>query len=481
MVSSRGVKNSGAMNHPSESAQEVLGEQLLWLIKLRWIAVVCMVIAGIAGTYVFPVLGQAGPVYICAGLLLLCNVVYYVVATKQDGRPTRKDIVLSMVQVEIDLLVLTTLLHFSGGLMNPFVLFYVFHVILATIILSRALAFSVGLSAICMYGLLALGELKGWFWLKHCPLQLERAGALWNNPVYVLWVFVAFVGMVVLAQYLTRTVITRMRSKEEEVARINEMLRKSQIEMAQREKMVAIGQMASGIAHEIGNPLNSLSSAVQYLGRKFTNSKSKEQFGIIDKQVRRISDILKHMLGLVRPASNEYTWLDVNKVIDDTLALVRYDKRARAVDINSIPDNNLPTIWLKRQNLEQVLLNVFLNALDAMTSRTDEQRHILRVTREIEDGMIEIRVTDSGGGMSDEVCRRAFEPFFTTKESSRGTGLGLYISRNLIEEIGGTIVLENNADHGATVIIRLPVSPAKELVAPQTRSSEPASVRQYEI
>ena len=465
----------------SQSAREVLSEQLLWLIQLRWIAVISIVSAGMIGRYVFPMLTQDRPVYICAAILLLCNVVYYVLATNKGIKFPRKYIVLAIIQVEIDLMALTMLLHFSGGVMNPFVLFYAFHLIMATIILSRNLSFCVGLSAICFYGLLAVGELEGWFWLKHYPLQLATAGALWSNPVYVLWCFVAFVGMVVLTQYLTRTVITRMQAKEQEVASINEMLRKSQIEMAQREKMVAIGQMASGIAHEIGNPLNSLSSVVQYLGRKITNPEVKEQFGIIDNQVRRISDILMHLLGLARPAGNECTWLDVNKIIDDTLSLVRYDKRARLVRIESISENDLPTVWLKRQNLEQVLLNVFLNALDAMASRTDKKERILRVTREIEDGMIEIQVIDNGIGMNEQIRQRSFEPFFSTKETGRGTGLGLYISRILVEEISGTIVLKDNMNNGTTVIIRLPVSHARELVATQSKSVEIASIQQFEI
>lgn len=584
------------IDRPSHSVRQVFCEQLLWLIKLRWIAAVFIVSAGFTGTSVFPLLATARPIYMCALLLLVCNLIYYITATQKGGHATRKDTVLAMAQVELDLVILTALLHFSGGLMNPFVLFYVFHVIIATIILPQNLSFSVGLSAICMYGVMAVGELKEWFWLKHYPLQLATSGALGKNPVYVLWAFVAFVGMVVLAQYLTRTIITRMRAKEQEAARnhdvltavinamseglifltsqgkialcnraallwtnkhgqgcdhvsaddfplalaqylkelpqqggqsdsgagiikfgsiekgesfieakgcsvvsmdrhrlghvvvgrdltehkklegdlrarteevtkMNEILRRSQIEMAQREKMVALGQMASGIAHEIGNPLNSLSCAVQYLGRKFNDSGARKQFDVIERQVERISGILKHLLGLARPARNEYTWMDVNKIIEDTLSLVRFDKRAQKVTVKNVADHNLPTVWLKRQNLDQVLLNVFINALDAMAARMGEQEHVLQVRTELKEGMIEIHTSDTGVGMTEETRRRAFEPFFTTKGSSQGTGLGLYISRNLIEEISGTIVLEAGSNQGMTVIIRLPVSPAKELVA----------------
>ena len=104
-----------------------------WLIRLRWIAVGCIVLACLMGTYVFPVLPHALPIYVCAGLLLLCNVLYLVTATKKGSRAGRRDIMIGMVQVETDLVLLTAVLHFSGGVTNPFFMLYVVPIIIATI------------------------------------------------------------------------------------------------------------------------------------------------------------------------------------------------------------------------------------------------------------------------------------------------------------------------------------------------------------
>ncbi|MHC4159273.1 MAG: nitrogen regulation protein NR(II), partial [Planctomycetota bacterium] len=401
---------------PSQCAREALVEQILWLIRLRWVAVGAIVTAGLVGSYVFHVLTGPKQIYICAGVLLLSNILYFVLATKKaaDGGP--KDIVLAMIQMEMDLVILTAVLHFSGGVVNPFFLFYIFHVVTATIILPRNLSFAVGLTNISLFGLLAINELNGGAWLGHYPLRFSAVGGLWRNPVYVLGAFVAFVCTVVVAQHLTRIIVARMTAKEAEAARnhdvlkavisamaeglifvrgdgnvvicnpaaklwkradhlimsddllegfpqvltghikalladgdkatgtgqvikfnttgskpryveaiscpvsgidgqklgyvivgqdltkhkklekdllerteevtaINEMLKTSQIEMAQREKMVAIGQMATGIAHEIGNPLASLSSVAQYLGRKLSKHEEKEYLLIIKNQV----------------------------------------------------------------------------------------------------------------------------------------------------------------------------------------------------
>ncbi len=593
------------INKPSRCSQEVLVEQILWLIRLRWIAVGSIVATVLVGSYVFPypLLPSSPPIYVCAGILLLCNIFYFSVATKKTADAGPKDVVLAMVQVEADLVVLTAVLLFSGGVANPFFLFYIFHIIIATIILPRNLSFAVGLTAILLFGLMAVNELNGGELLGHYPLQFKNVvEGLWTNPVYVLAAFTAFVCTVVLTQYLTRMIIARMTAKEKEAARnndllqavisamteglmfvthngnvaicnpaakrwksnsnvqnghidksgdslkdfppilsehikgfsdddnkptnastgqviefntagpeqrhieaksspvvgtdgqrlgyvivgqdltehkklekdllertvevtsINEMLKMSRVEMAQREKMVAIGQMATGIAHEIGNPLASLSSVAQYLGRKLNTHEEKEHLLVIKYQINRISNILKRMLSLSRPATAEYKWVDINELIDNTLSLMKFDKRMRSVTINNITATDLPMVWLNPQLLEQVLINIFINALDAMNSKPGGQEHILGLTRESKDGMVEIRVSDTGIGMSPDVCRRAFESFFTTKEIGKGTGLGLFISYNLVTEVDGTIALESEPGKGTTVIIRIPIRPKKDLI-----------------
>ena len=587
-------------DRPSRCTREVLVEQILWLIRLRWIAVACIVAAVLVGSYVFPypLLPTATPIYVCAGILLLCNIFYYSVATKKTADAGPKDVVLAMVQAEADLVILTAVLHFSGGVVNPFLLFYIFHIITATIILPRNLSFYVGLTAILLFGLLAVNELMGYY-----PLQLKNVEGLWANPVYVFAAIVAFVCTVMLAQYFTRMVIVRMTAKEKEAARnndllqaiisamieglifvthdgkvaicnpaaklwkkdrilqtghidkngdspedfppiltehikgfsadgnkatgasrgqaiefntaspeqrhieaksspvvgtdgqqlgyvivgqdltehkklakdllerteeitaINEMLKMSRVEMAQREKMVAIGQMATGIAHEIGNPLASLSSVAQYLGKKLKTHEEKEYLLVIRHQVNRISNILRRMLSLSRPATSEYKWVDVNELIDNTLSLMKFDKRMRSVTIKNIIATDLPMVWLNPQLLEQVLINIFINALDAMNAKPGGQEHILGVTSGSKDGIVEIRVSDTGIGMSPEICKRAFESFFTTKEIGKGTGLGLFISYNLVTEVDGTIALESELGKGTTVIIRIPIRPKKDLIS----------------
>jgi len=584
-------------NHMDKSIQlnhETLVEQILWLIRLRWIAVGALILSALLGRFVFPVLASPFLIYVCAAVLLICNIIYFLSATKKPEHTGPKDVLLGMIQVEVDLLILTAVLHFSGGILNPCIFFYIFHVIIAAIILPHILSFVVGLTAILFFGLLEVNELYQGALFGYYPLKLSASGGPWRNPLYSLCVFAAFSFTVILAQYLTRMIITRMIAKEieatrnsdvlkavinamseglifvenngniaicnpaanlwkrdgvfneqnhlsedfqgpmeqmlndlihpkdntstaesaisfettgndtryvdakassvvgidgmrlghvivgqdltkhnklekdlrertEEVTAINELLRKSRLEMAQREKMVAIGQMATGIAHEIGNPLASISSVAQYLVRRLNNQDQKEQLLVIQYHVSRISNILRRMLSLSRPSTGEYKWTDINSLIENTISLINFDKRANSVTIDNNSTIDLPRLWLNPQHFEQVLLNIFINALDAMNAKPYEAEHVLSITRALKNDFIEIRISDTGIGMSPEVCERAFDSFFTTKEIGKGTGLGLFISRNLVREVDGTVELESEPGKGTTVIIQIPVKSRKEL------------------
>ena len=588
MVTKQDIYTADNLKLP-ELGRGVLVDQLKWLIFLRWFAIFGIVITGLVSSTLFPVLYSPIPIYACAAILLICNLVFLLLTSGHSVKPGRVTL-LAMVQLEIDLGVLTLLLYFAGGLTNPFFLFYVFHIIIATIILPRNLSFTIGISAIVMYGLMMVVELNEVPWLRHYPLELSTISPLSRNPVFSLGAFVAFSAMVILTQYLTRSIIVRMTAKELEAARnrdvleavvstmsgslifitnlgevsisnpsaekwfpgikesidhlpeevkkhvksiladgsgeilsprvikcnlddpeksyiearvypvigvdgkrlgivvigqdltqhkrleqdllsrteetseINEMLKLSRVEMAQREKMVAIGQMATGIAHEIGNPLASLSSVIQYLQRKAVDSEQNEMLRTMKQQIERISIILKRMLSLSRPATSEYRWADVNTLIENTVSLVQFDRRAKSVEIKNEVNNDLPMVWLNPLHFEQVLLNIFLNGLDAMAAQED-QSHQLQITRNLEDRFIVICVHDDGIGMEPEICRRAFESFFTTKELGKGTGLGLFISYNLVSELDGSIELDSEPGKGTTVTIKIPVRPKNDLIS----------------
>lgn len=168
------------MDSSKQDKRELLIEQLLWLIQLRWVAIVGLVTAALVAQYAltYPLLSVTVPIYICAGILLLFNVISFYVTKKTIFSGGFKDIVLAMFQVVTDLAVLTAVLLFSGGVVNPFALFYIFHVIIAAMILPRNLSYGIGLATILLFGLLTVNELNEGQWLGHYPLKLSSMGGL---------------------------------------------------------------------------------------------------------------------------------------------------------------------------------------------------------------------------------------------------------------------------------------------------------------
>lgn len=220
----------------------------------------------------------------------------------------------------------------------------------------------------------------------------------------------------------------------------------------EKEKMVAIGQMASGIAHEVCNPLSSISSVVQMLKRARSTSPQTKELEMIETHIQRISNIVRQMVTLSRPNEAKWERAEMGKILDDTLHLIQFDERARNVTIQSHVEEGLPALRVINGNLGQVFLNLSLNALDAMPGGG---KLIFRAWQA--DNKIIVTVSDTGEGIDPGIGRRVFEPFFTTKEPGRGTGLGLAVTYSIIRKHDGDIEFNDNPDGGTVFTVTLPI------------------------
>jgi len=256
---------------------------------------------------------------------------------------------------------------------------------------------------------------------RSCPDALTKLGESFNNLMFLL---------------------------EEEAAQVGRM----RAQMVEKEKMVAIGQMASGIAHEIGNPLSSISSIVQMLKRYGAQTPVTEQLELIQTHIQRISSTVRQLSSLARPSPQRWERASVATILDDAVRLISFDRRARNVDIDVQCPKLLPQTYAHRGRLQQVFINLLLNALDAMPGGGQ-----LRVSASHEGGVICVQVGDNGCGIAETAGRRVFEPFFTTKEPGHGTGLGLSVSYGIVREHGGDIDFDSEPGRGTTFTVKLPV------------------------
>lgn len=221
------------------------------------------------------------------------------------------------------------------------------------------------------------------------------------------------------------------------------------------ERLATVGHMAAGVAHEVGNPLTAISSLVQICQRKTEDPFIQEQLSKVRSHIRRITKIVRDLVDFSRPSALESEKVQINEIIKSAVGLMKHDARCRNVAFELSLSPGLPRITCVPDQVHQVLVNILLNAVDAMENEKNPQVEI--VTRR-SDSVIELSIRDTGVGISEEVQNRIFEPFYTTKEVGRGTGLGLSVSHGIITKMGGTITVDSEQGEGAEFIIKLPVN-----------------------
>ena len=226
-------------------------------------------------------------------------------------------------------------------------------------------------------------------------------------------------------------------------------IKKMEDRMMQSEKLSALARISAGVAHEIGNPLTSISSYVQILREMDHDDFTKESLDTVAKHINRIADIVRQMSSFSKTRTSDLRHHEARALVDMTLDLVKYDKRMKGIHINVEIPKNMQKVRVDETQMVQVLVNIILNAADAMPDGgTLEIR-----AREIDED-VEISISDTGPGISSEHMEKIFDPFFTTKE--KGTGLGLAVSYNIVKSYQGDILVENRPEGGTIFRVRLP-------------------------
>jgi len=265
--------------------------------------------------------------------------------------------------------------------------------------------------------------------------------------------------------------LREQRRRSEQLVRMQEQIKRHELErqVQQAEKLASLGQLAAGIAHEIGTPLNIISGNAEYvlmhLGK--TSSRRTELRGII-RETERIAAMIRRLLDFARPKPLRVEPLDVNELVADTAAVLARQAEKAGVELRLDIDERLPLLPADRGQLEQVFVNLGLNATQAMpdggTLTVTTRRSRRRTSSGAREPVLAIAFKDTGEGIALKHRPLIFEPFFTTKGAGEGTGLGLAVSERIVEDHGGHIRVSSRPGHGATFTVRLPLDrrPADE-------------------
>ena len=285
------------------------------------------------------------------------------------------------------------------------------------------------------------------------PLVFDFSGAIFTNIQGEPIIYLSGRD-ITERRKLEQNLIELNKNLEKKVIERTKKLRETQDQLIQSEKLSVIGQLAAGVAHEIRNPLTTMSLAIQYLRKKCYDDFQKDKLELVQKNIDRINKIIQGLLTFSRPYSFSFTHENVNEIVERLKPILKnlHPRSIKDIKIIKKYDLKLPKAWVDSHHLEQVFLNLALNAIEAMKYSGELY---ISTNYDPKQEKIKIRFKDTGCGIAEENLKKIFHPFFTTRKD--GTGLGLSICQMIINEHKGNISAESRLGKETTFTILLPL------------------------
>ncbi|MGE3171110.1 MAG: sensor histidine kinase [Planctomycetota bacterium] len=420
--------------------------QVAWFNRLRLFAAAAVIWFTALATHLLGVLASPWQLYSLGGLIAAVDGCYMLWFPRLARRPARSVRGHVFLQIAIDLLILTALLHYTGGITNPLVLFYLFHAFIAALVLSVRAAFAVGAMSLAMVVALAAAERLGV--LEHHSLGLGLMDLRTVSGLGFALLLFAYAMTIACSIYFVATVLRRLRANEQQLVRLGRHL-------ALSEKLASIGTLAAGVSHEINNPVGVITNKVQVLRYRVEDGDPPDallqELDVVEKHARRIGQITAGLLTFSREAPFELRAVELGTLVREAGDLVRVPFRTARVDLTILGGDPVH-VRGSQNHLLQVLINILLNAKDASAAGA-----VVELRWRAREGEAEIAIADQGCGIEPAVLAKVFDPFFTTKDVDKGTGLGLAISHGIVERHGGRIEVESAVGRGTTFRVLLPL------------------------
>ncbi len=295
---------------------------------------------------------------------------------------------------------------------------------------------------------------KQWLLVISQDAAEEMTGLFATRNAEIIIILAGVLAIVLATIFTTRLTVHRL---QEAATRMDEL----NAQLIQSDKMAALGKMAAGVAHEINNPLAVIIQKTGWMEdllmeEDFQKTKNLDEFKIsikkIEEHVERARKVVHNMLGYARKMEPRLEDVDVNQTLTQTIGLLENYARINNIDIRTDFTPDIPIIASDQSQLQQVFLNLISNAIDAI----DKDGRVEVLSRRRGD-QIMIEIVDNGPGIPAEMQKRIFDPFVTTKQPGKGTGLGLWISYNIMEKLGGKISFSSQARKGTTFTVEIPV------------------------
>lgn len=431
--------------------QEELIERLYWLIRLRWIAA-----AGVFFTVLFisRILKFSLPVfalYSVAILLGIYNLIFLLLLTRlKDKEPVIIINRIANAQISLDLFSLAVLIHLSGGIENPFIFYFIFHMIIASILLSRRASFLQATFAASLFCLIVISEYFGG--LSHYCLSRFIIHCQHNNPIYIAGVSFVFISTLYIAVYMATSISARLRQREKFLEEANALL---------KEKDRIKSEYVLRVSHDIKEHLSAIQATLEPVGMGMTGKLNPKQFDLVQRAIQRTAKLMSFVKALL-----EITHIKLSKemktgyfsfkdMLSETIAYVSAKAKDKNISVNSVVEPSIDRIRGIKEYIQEALINLLANSVKYTPSNGK-----IDIMVNDKGNSILITIADTGIGIPRDELPRIFEEFYrasNAKEVERdGTGLGLSIAKQIVEIHKGRIWAESEQGKGSTFSIELP-------------------------
>ncbi|MFC1761830.1 sensor histidine kinase [Planctomycetota bacterium] len=431
-----------------------LTRRAFWLVELRWVATAALVITITVSKKLMGIALPTPSLYLLSGIIFVYNILIYsllkILTIRLRGSSGEAIGRIITFQISIDLVILTAILHFSGGIENPFFLFFVFHMIIASILRSRGQSYLQATLAVFLLGGMVLLECYGH--LPNYPLTGFVETGLYAQQTYVLSFLFVFSITLYLIVYMTTSIAAQLRAQQESLEQANAQL---------EEKDTIKNNYVLRVTHDIKGHLAAIESLVTIVNDEMVGPLNDKQKDLVDRAHRRTVKCMAFIQALLRltrmklAGERPQAEFSLRSTLDTALEAVQNlaQKKSIVITTEIAPDVN--RIYGEPMMIEETITNMLFNAV-----KYTPNGGRVTLTAAVNDGWFRVQISDTGIGIPERDLDKVFEEFYRAENarvSERdGTGLGLSFARAVIERHGGQVSAQNNAKVGCTFTISLP-------------------------
>jgi len=429
-----------------------LQSRLSWSVQTRWLGILGYFLATLVTKYFFHLNIPFENIWYLLGMMLVLNTGYYLILKISTDISLGTEILLLHIHIIIDLLILTVLLHFSGGIDNPIFLFYLFHVVLSSIVFSRTAAVAYATLVVFLFSFLTYLEYAGI--IDHYSLYET---SLHQSHLYIYLLLAVFIITVYVTAYICTTLVHIYRESKRKIDQLNEQL----IELDKDRT-----NFFRFTSHELKSPIIAIKSSIDGVVSNYRSKIDERAMNLLQRASARAGqmlDIIKELLELsrsrlsVEKEEQSLERIDILDILNQIIVQESVHAEEKNINLNSSLEQNIAVFKGKKEDFEKIFRNLINNAI-----RYTDNGGSVNVSAEYLDNQLKFRVQDTGIGIAEQDLPKIFQEFYRSENAKKvinfGTGLGLSLVKQLVEKYDGIIEIQSELQKGTEFIVDIPIA-----------------------